>query len=588
MYWNVTMSTMCVRDLSQKIAHTELSKNKQWVYNRTPVTNFQYDCQKRINRTSLYNLHCEKIYVYITFLTFPTCFIFQDVWKTMHLPCWSATGFPTSSRCEAKETKRSKRNKWFGWVLHWNSISAYVKLSIAFLLVPVQINDDIDSFIYKNKEYLFIGFDFRPSGAALYCAATFQAQPVQIQTEDLALFLADALSETDHALDNVWTGGEKKGDKWIYTASNKAVNETILQKYYMKRENETEFNVTRNCLGFRRNTHNKPAFLSLSCRLPRPPICERKSKFSAQHWLLLCCSFLIVEGAGQGGDQGSTHSGWIKIRDRLYKIYQDKVAWDNATKNCIRHDRNARLAVVVSTRDAEMLARYMTVGRPKIEHAWIGAKWSEDKQHYYFEEEDLLLPNKTDNTTGYPPWRDGEMSRIRRCLLLDRHTTMGGQFEVNFVEARCSRFRPYVCYKMVDEIGSPVFQEDGMRVFYNPKPWGEAKKFCESFSKPGRLPEPRTEAEMNKLLYIMGENFTSIHQTWLNGLYEDEEWKWLSNNTVIPQNEKYPVWLVNDTYTEDVEDNNRCLNLDRENHKVGVFYGADCSYPQRFICYWGE
>lgn len=147
----------------------------------------------------------------------------------------------------------------------------------------MQLNNDIDSFLYKDMEYLFINFDFRPSAATLYCSATFQARLVEIQSEDLALFLADALSETDHALDNVWTGGEKKTDKWFYAGNNEPVNERLLKKYYMKREDETEFNVTRNCLGFRRNTHDKPRFLSLSCRLPRPPICQRRSKFSTQH-----------------------------------------------------------------------------------------------------------------------------------------------------------------------------------------------------------------------------------------------------------------------------------------------------------------
>lgn len=264
------------------------------------------------------------------------------------------------------------------------------------------------------------------------------------------------------------------------------------------------------------------------------------------------------------------------------------MAYANASKNCIRHDRAARLAVIVSKKDAEQLARYMVIGRPKIENAWIGGRWSKEKEKYVFEDEDLELDNSTDIVTGYPPWRGGQVQKIGGCLLLDRHGAEGGGSEVHFIEARCARFRPYICYKKADTIGEPTFDNEGLRIFYHPRPWGEAKKYCESFSKPGALTEPRTKEAMNTLLYIMGENYTDVNQIWLGGLYEEDEWTWLSDDTKIPTNEKYPVWLTNDTHTEDVEDNNRCLNLDRENHKVGIFYGADCSFPQRFICYWGK
>lgn len=158
------------------------------------------------------------------------------------------------------------------------NINMYLFVSVPSILGPSNLNKDIDSFIYEDREYLLISFDFRPSAALLYCEATFQAQLVEIKTEPLALFLADALSETDHALDNVWTAGEKKREKWVWPVSNEAVNAELLKKYYITRENETEYNVTRQCLGFRRNTHDLPRFLSLSCRLPRPPICERASK----------------------------------------------------------------------------------------------------------------------------------------------------------------------------------------------------------------------------------------------------------------------------------------------------------------------
>lgn len=95
----------------------------------------------------------------------------------------------------------------------------------------------------------------------------------------MALFLADALAETDHYLDNVWTSGYKKKDKWVW-GSGDVVDNELLEKYYLERSSEDEYNTTRGCLAFRRNNENEPRFLSLSCRLPRPPICEKKSKYS--------------------------------------------------------------------------------------------------------------------------------------------------------------------------------------------------------------------------------------------------------------------------------------------------------------------
>lgn len=93
----------------------------------------------------------------------------------------------------------------------------------------------------------------------------------------MAKFLAEALSETDHYLDNVWTSGSKKRHEWVW-GDKEVVDPYLLEKYYITRTNEEEFNTSRECLAFRRDTQDQPKFLSLSCALPRPAICERDSK----------------------------------------------------------------------------------------------------------------------------------------------------------------------------------------------------------------------------------------------------------------------------------------------------------------------
>lgn len=220
----------------------------------------------------------------------------------------------------------------------------------------------------------------------------------------------------------------------------------------------------------------------------------------------------------------------------------------------------------------------MVIGRPKIENAWIGARWSQNKDLYQFEEELSLLANKTNEGTRYPPWRDGEIHNKAGCVFVRRHST-----GVHFIEAHCARSRPYICYKSASDSNESI--PNNTKVVYQAKSWGEAENHCRSFGTPGNLPEPRTEEDMKKLLYIMGESNIPLDHIWLGGFYYEQiGWKWVSDDNTISANKTYPPWLNNDTYTEAVEGKNRCLNLDRENHNVGVFYGADCDYPQRFIC----
>lgn len=130
-------------------------------------------------------------------------------------------------------------------------------------------------------------------------------------------------------------------------------------------------------------------------------------------------------------------------------------------------------------------------------------------------------------------------------------------------------------------VGSPIFPQFGYALYYDPQPWEEANQVCEKQS--GRLVIPNTEEEMKQLLFVMGENYTTIHHIWVGGIFQNNRWRWIDGRD-IPMEEEYPPWLRNNSFTESVEDNNRCLNLDRENHDSGVFYGSDCSYPQSFVC----
>lgn len=120
----------------------------------------------------------------------------------------------------------------------------------------------------------------------------------------------------------------------------------------------------------------------------------------------------------QQNTNNSSHLGWIKLQNRYYKIFYFFAAYERAELECKKYDQQSSLAVIVSYNDAQALGRYMLIGRPSMENAWIGGKWKNGS--YVFDQEDLVLDN-TPNENKYPPWREYIQRKKEGCLLLDRH-----------------------------------------------------------------------------------------------------------------------------------------------------------------------
>lgn len=113
--------------------------------------------------------------------------------------------------------------------------------------------------------------------------------------------------------------------------------------------------------------------------------------------------------------------------------------------------------------------------------------------------------------------------------------------------------------------------------------WEDAYKVCQE--RRGWLVEVIPE-NMAEVLFIMAENRTEVNHVWTGGkLFKDKTWKWVKNVVEIEEDpgSNYPPWIDKRFSYE-----YGCLNMDRENHDVPMFYGLQCEQRQRFICEQGK
>ncbi|KAF2894296.1 hypothetical protein ILUMI_11873 [Ignelater luminosus] len=430
---------------------------------------------------------------------------------------------------------------------------------------PDEISDIEDLFTRGSSEYIFVNLLIDYHAAKVLCNGTYGGRLAVIETTELAEFLAEALSETNLFLDHLWVGGKGINRTWYWYEGGtiiSPIDKQLIDLYFVNHTKSVKA-TDRNCLAMGRKNHDVPYFPELKCDVQRPFMCERE--------------------AGSWGNNGTTHPGWIRIGNRLYKIFQERVSWVDATARCIMFDRNSRLAVLTNYRESQVLGRFLLIGRPSLENAWIGAKHYQN--HYAFSQENIVLSNSS-NPQGYPPWRNGTVRKTKGCILLDRHLSN----ITYFIEARCERLRPYICYKKDlsenDSFVDMLIEEFGYRIFLNKLPWNGAKSKCDKYKVKyeGKLVEIRERKVVSHLIYIMGENKTTFQHMWLGGIYDSksEKWFWDSDRSLVDLNQL--DWLVNTTYFENVEKYNTCLNMDRENHIKAIHYGTVCEYAQHFVC----
>lgn len=125
--------------------------------------------------------------------------------------------------------------------------------------------------------------------AASDCKTSYFASLVTVNDVDLALFLSDALAQSEYIYDNLWTAGRRlntseKGVpivKWIWENNLRKIheiNKTILE-ILNETNKEFDFPLARtHCLAFGRKRHAEVLFQDLDCQARRQYICERWSK----------------------------------------------------------------------------------------------------------------------------------------------------------------------------------------------------------------------------------------------------------------------------------------------------------------------
>ncbi|KAF2895740.1 hypothetical protein ILUMI_10444 [Ignelater luminosus] len=398
--------------------------------------------------------------------------------------------------------------------------------------------------------------------ATSVCRYEFDGSLATLETDELKRFAAEAMSESNMLLDSLWIGLQKANDtfRWLN------LNITISDDELLQCGNNSitcGFHClnTMNCGAIARINHTEPCIVRLRCDANRGFICKRPTN----------------------KDDQSTHHGWIRIGQRLYKIFTKQLTYDEANTACINKDPKARLAVIDSFKDAQKLGRYLLVGRPSLERVWIGARWEDYSSQYEFEHESIHLSNITDSSR-YPPWRRGRMTKPFGCILLDRHLTN----VTYFVESYCSRFHSYMCYKTLIANKSTDICDIGdydWRIFYNHLDWFQASRACKQSGYSGRLAIVEQKDIQNFIDIMEGSKRYLLH-VWLGAFYHSGVWIWSYTNNTLPAVEEngYPPWVKNKTYTEEVEKNYLCLNIDRENPLKALFYGTLCSYPQAFVC----
>lgn len=132
------------------------------------------------------------------------------------------------------------------------------------------------AFSITNNHILVISDDIRPKTAKLYCLIIFNVRLLRIRTQEFAIILAEALSETDHYLDNIWTSGFKINNKWQWS-DNDVVDQDLLDKYCMKEKMKDNLTLPENVWRFV-ETQSEPRFFSISCTISCPAIRENGNK----------------------------------------------------------------------------------------------------------------------------------------------------------------------------------------------------------------------------------------------------------------------------------------------------------------------
>ncbi|KAF2884063.1 hypothetical protein ILUMI_22110 [Ignelater luminosus] len=425
---------------------------------------------------------------------------------------------------------------------------------------------------FKFGDYYFI-FYSKPANwaeANTICQAT-RSRLAVVNSLERAKFLARALSQTKSTFEDVWIGGRFSRDAWQWISTGKLIPAPAADGFPPWLSYPTIRG--KNCLSLDRRNHWDPLFVELRCNLYRPFICEESISGSLDKFPDIATETII--------------------NNRHYFLYHGRVTWQEALAFCKQSE--TQLAVIPDVDTAWKLAELMKRTRPPFENVWIGAR--KDMMGWMWVPTQQMLSNET-GKNGYPPWRfDSPMDNSKSCVILDHHPCLN-PFHIHtyrqhvceeavFIEESCGLKKDFLCETPPEDMGAenksyllPVDQVT--YIFYEEAlSWEDALQTCEKFNM--SLATPDTVRQWQSIITKMGDLQRELYHIWLGGRWIPNEWVWL-NNRSIPmsgENETYPPWCMSMPLHEDDED---CLNLDRDAHNAPLIYGFNCSMKQAFVC----
>ncbi|KAI8441620.1 hypothetical protein MSG28_015184 [Choristoneura fumiferana] len=461
--------------------------------------------------------------------------------------------------------------------------------------VPLTCTDKWESYVFENKEYLVQNLAINWENAKIMCRGHHNGSLAVLDTKEKAEFMAEALAESQFAIDSAWVGARRfgaddpAGYRWDNslelrrTAADVLASELDGTWQYPAWQNRTHVPVPESgadCVAVQRVHHDHPVFLDLPCELQRPFICERDAQVPN-----------IVKELKT-----------VRCRTGLYRMYDGLLTWHQAAAYCVV--RKMSLANIASMRCLKKLGMTMLKTRPSIENAWVGAKGELGKWQWLDSGASIFQPsafNDLKDKSLWPPMRDRNSVKQNGCLQLDRHATHAPVF----LEARCERKMQFICYQEVTTLRAPTPPPSDENYYYvlvkQLLYWQHAYDNCIKMN--GTLATLDSSDIMTQLLLLMGENKEEpVRHVWISGRLNMTKdistdavtYLWYNpvNKKRIPDPKNFgqqvfgaymPPWLE-DEFTTD----NSCLNLDRQNHLNGLVYGLPCDMPQYSVCMIGQ
>ncbi|XP_026332007.1 macrophage mannose receptor 1-like [Hyposmocoma kahamanoa] len=220
--------------------------------------------------------------------------------------------------------------------------------------VPHSCSEKWESYIYNDKEYLIQNLPVTWENAKILCRGYHNGSLAIVDTKERSEFLAEALSESQFALESLWVGARRgsaedpAGYRWSHGVELRRTALDVLQekevgKHFPAWLNRTHVPVPdegADCVALERVFHDKPVFVDLPCSLERPFACERDAQV----------------------DQKVSELKTVRCRTGLYHVYDGRMDWHQAAAYCVL--RKMTLANIATMRCLRKLGMTMLKSRP--------------------------------------------------------------------------------------------------------------------------------------------------------------------------------------------------------------------------------